>query len=108
MFSKYKYLIVILFFPPRFWSKNFFLIAPFPDHCLLVSVLLQTLRKRFLSLIENSSPLYLGELRYVTGLTADLLFTLFSSHYLDRKYTVYQFSFGSDEYSFYMYMYMYL
>ena len=35
----------------------------------------------------------------MTGLTTDLLFTLFSSHYLDRKYTVYQFSFGSDEYS---------
>ena len=32
-------------------------------------------------------------------LTADFLFTLFSSHYLHRKYTVYQFSFGSDEYS---------
>ena len=34
----------------------------------------------------------------MTGLTADL-FTLFSSHYLDRKFTVYQFSFGSDKYS---------
>ena len=24
------------FFPLRFWSGNFFLIAPFPDHCQLV------------------------------------------------------------------------
>ena len=36
MFYTYKYLIVNLFFPPRFLSENFILIAPFPDHCLLV------------------------------------------------------------------------
>ena len=37
MFSGYKYLSVINFFPPLgLWSGNFFLIAPFPDHCLLV------------------------------------------------------------------------
>ena len=36
MFSKYKYLIVNLVFPPQFLSGNVFLIAPFPDHCLLV------------------------------------------------------------------------
>ena len=36
MFSKYKYLNVNFFFSPRFWSGNFFLIAPFPDHCLLI------------------------------------------------------------------------
>ena len=37
MFSKYKYLIVNLGFPHfGFWSRNFFLIAPFPDHCLLL------------------------------------------------------------------------
>ena len=37
MFSKYKYLIVNLDFSRlSFWSANFFLIAPFPDHCLLV------------------------------------------------------------------------
>ena len=34
--SKYTYLFVNLFFPARFLSGNFFLIAPFPDHCLLV------------------------------------------------------------------------
>ena len=34
---KYKYLNVNLVFPHLgFWSDNFFLIAPFPDHCLLV------------------------------------------------------------------------
>ena len=37
MFSWYKYLIVGLFFSRLgFWSGNLFLIAPFPDLCLLV------------------------------------------------------------------------
>ena len=37
MFSWYKYLIVILVFSHLgFWSGNLFLIAPFPDFCLLV------------------------------------------------------------------------
>ena len=37
MFSWYKYLIVSLFFSHLgFWSGSLFLIAPFPDLCLLV------------------------------------------------------------------------
>ena len=37
MFSWYKYLIVSLVFSRLgFWSGNLFLIAPFPDLCLLV------------------------------------------------------------------------
>ena len=37
MFSWYKYLIVSLVFSHHgFWSENLFLIAPFPDLCLLV------------------------------------------------------------------------
>ena len=37
MFSMYKYLVVNLAFSHLgFWSGNFFLIAPFPDRCLLV------------------------------------------------------------------------
>ena len=29
--------VILVFFPPLgLWSGNFFLIAPFPDHCLLV------------------------------------------------------------------------
>ena len=37
MFSWYKYLIASLVFPHLgFWSGNLFLIAPFPDVCLLV------------------------------------------------------------------------
>ena len=37
MFSEYKYLIVNLAFSRLgFLSGNFFLIAPFPDHCILV------------------------------------------------------------------------
>ena len=37
MFHGIKYLIVILFFSHLgFWSGNLFLIAPFPDPCLLV------------------------------------------------------------------------
>ena len=41
MFSWYKYLSVILvFFPPLgLWSGNFFPIAQFPEHCLLVTFL---------------------------------------------------------------------
>ena len=46
MFSWYKYLIVSLVFSHLgFWSGSLFLIAPFPDLCLLVlfySMLLQT------------------------------------------------------------------
>ena len=37
-FFKYKYLIVNLVFPTSVWSGDFFLIAPFPIHCLLVHV----------------------------------------------------------------------
>ena len=37
MFSKYKYLIVNLVFPTSVFGVGiFFLIAHFPDHCLLV------------------------------------------------------------------------
>ena len=37
MFSWYKYLIVsLVFYHLGFWSGNLFLIAPFPDLCLLV------------------------------------------------------------------------
>ena len=45
MFSWYKYLIIHLVFSHLgFWSGNLFLIAPFPDLCLLVP---------FLSIIKN-------------------------------------------------------
>ena len=37
MFSWYECLIVsLVFFPPRFLGGNLFLIAPYPDLCLLV------------------------------------------------------------------------
>ena len=43
MFSWYKYLIVSLVFSHLgFWSENLFLIAPFPDLCLLVPFYLNT------------------------------------------------------------------
>ena len=39
--SKYKYLIVNLFFSHLgFWTRNFFMIVHFPDNCLLVPCLL--------------------------------------------------------------------
>ena len=42
--SWYKYLIVSLFFSHLgFWSGNLFLIAPFPDLCLLVPLYIGTL-----------------------------------------------------------------
>ena len=37
MFSKYMYLIVI-FSHLNFSSGTFFLISPFPDHCLLIPI----------------------------------------------------------------------
>ena len=41
MFSWYKYLIVSLVFSHLgFWSGNLFLIAPFPDLCLLALILI--------------------------------------------------------------------
>ena len=41
MFSWYKYLVVSLVFSHLgYWSGNLFLIAPFPDLCLLVPFLL--------------------------------------------------------------------
>ena len=41
MFSMYSYLIVNLVFSRLgIWNLNFFLIAPFPDHCLLVPTFL--------------------------------------------------------------------
>ena len=41
MYSWYKYLIVSLVFSRLgFWSGNLFLIAPFPDRCLLVPSLM--------------------------------------------------------------------
>ena len=64
--SWYKYLIVSLFFSHLgFWSGNLFLIAPFPDLCLLVpfyqhkqiclriSKTLEVIEHRYLSLNDN-------------------------------------------------------
>ena len=43
MFSWYKYLIVSLVFSHLgFWSGSLFLIAPFPDLCLLVLFILMS------------------------------------------------------------------
>ena len=58
MFSWYKYLCVILVFPtPRFMEWNFFLIVPFPDHCLFVG--LKTLLSE-----GPSEPEFYGDLVY--------------------------------------------
>ena len=44
MYSWYKYLIVSLVFSHLgFWSGNLFLIAPFPDLCLLVPFYIRVL-----------------------------------------------------------------
>ena len=46
MFSWHKYLIVSLVFSHLgFWSRNLFLIAPFPDLCLLVPFHVSKYRK---------------------------------------------------------------
>ena len=50
LFSKYKYLIVILVFSYLgFWRRNFFLIAPFPEPIFVLEVLRITIceRKRY-------------------------------------------------------------
>ena len=53
--SWYKYLIVSLVFSHLgFWSGNLFLIAPFPDLCLLVPFH-KALFKTFVSQIKGSS-----------------------------------------------------
>ena len=47
MFSWYKYLIVSLVFSQNgFWSGSLFLIAHFPDLCLLVLLHMQKQRRR--------------------------------------------------------------
>ena len=46
-FSWYKYLIDSLFF----WSGSLFLIAPFPDRCLLVPFFSYCVTSKFASLI---------------------------------------------------------
>ena len=67
--SWYKYLIVSLVFSHLgFWSGNLFLIAPFPDFCLLVPFcvifiqmhsIFQEIRPTKNSYISNSKPSYL-------------------------------------------------
>ena len=59
MFSWYKYLIVSLVFSHLgFWSGNLFLIAPFPDLCLLVpSYTMKHIVSRMSSYFPNRWPL---------------------------------------------------
>ena len=53
--SWYKYLIVSLVFSHLgFWSGNLFLIAPFPDLCLLVPFVTKTDNKRQVSISRSS------------------------------------------------------
>ena len=55
MFSWYKYLIVSLVFSHLgFWSGILFLIAPFPDLCLLVLFYL------YIIMGDNTLPVYTG------------------------------------------------
>ena len=51
--SWYKYLVVGLVFSHLgFWSGNLFLIAPFPDLCLLVPFYLSSLINKFIAMSE--------------------------------------------------------
>ena len=65
MFSWYKYLIVGLVFSRLgFWSGNLFLIAPFPDLCLLVPSLTSQLTAFvFINFYETSTQ-YLDAMVY--------------------------------------------
>ena len=56
--SWYKYLIVSLVFSHLgFWSGNLFLIAPFPDLCLLVPLYLICIFMNFNEYIKNDSKI---------------------------------------------------
>ena len=56
MFSLYKYLIVSLVFSQLgFWIGNLFLIAPFPDLCLLVPFYLSLNKLSVFLAIETHS-----------------------------------------------------
>ena len=77
MFSWYKYLIVSLVFSHLgFWSGSLFLIAPFPDLCLLVlffNALLKvhSIKSRSFSLIRLcGNVVYRVEKSYVDKLVA--------------------------------------
>ena len=64
--SWYKYLIVSLVFSHLgFWSGNLFLIAPFPDLCLLVPLGTVTIKK---------SKSILLEFKLILGLLCDIRF----------------------------------
>ena len=53
--SWYKYLIVSLFFSHLgFWSGNLFLIAPFPDLCLLVPFYVEHPQEELMKVCINS------------------------------------------------------
>ena len=55
MFSWYKYLIVGLVFSRLgFWSGNLFLIAPFPDLCLLVPFFQSSASCMYINLMSSS------------------------------------------------------
>ena len=60
--SWYKYLIVSLVFSHLgFWSGNLFLIAPFPDLCLLVPFYKEDHYTLLLTKYESSGPCGFGE-----------------------------------------------
>ena len=61
--SWYKYLIVSLVFSHLgFWSGNLFLVAPFPDLCLLVPFLMVYTFRNLLGLLESAIMLQTSKL----------------------------------------------
>ena len=78
MFSWYKYLIVSFFPHLGFWSGNLFLIAPFPDRCLLVpfqdSDTGFPIRYPFDGIIFNHRMLQ-AKIKVQTGVLDELLYT---------------------------------
>ena len=77
MFSRYKYLSVNLVFPPRFRVGSFFLIAHFPDHCLLVPFYdLVLILNRYFKLPENFALFLYPSLPFFEAHFAEMYFLL--------------------------------
>ena len=107
--SWYKYLIVSLVFSHLgFWSGNLFLIAPFPDLCLLVpfNALLKvhSIKSRSFSLIRLcGNVVYRVEKSYVDKLVArnPLHFNLLSTSpefFIDQNQFLFEVSYTVSQY----------
>ena len=71
MFTWYMYLIVNLFFPPLFLEWESFLVAPFPDLCLIVPFSIFSPRSNIQSKCTIAGVVYWGAQRDVDRLVSE-------------------------------------